>query len=147
MKAMWLLIPAVIAVGGCQRKKGLDATDAWVRLAAVRDRPSAAYFTLHGDAKDRTLISVTSPVAIRAEMHESMNHSGMMSMAPITTVALPAGGTVKFGPGGKHVMLYFVNPGVKPGWTMDLRFTFADGTIFVRRAKVVGPGDPPPAKE
>lgn len=144
MKAAWLLIPALIAVGGCQQKKQLQVTGGWVRLSAVRENPAAAYFTLHGGPKNETLISVTSPVVIRAEMHESMNHDGMMSMAPLKTVPVPAGSTVDFAPGGKHVMLWYVNPGVKPGWTMDLRYTFADGTIIVQRAKVVGPGDPPP---
>lgn len=144
MKAIWLIGPAVMAIGGCQKKPVLDATDAWVRLSPVRTNPSAAYFTLHGGAKDETLISVTSPVAIRAEMHESVNRGGVTTMAPLKTVTVPAGGTVKFEPGGRHVMLYYVNPGVKPTWTMDLRFTFADGRIVIRRAKVVGPADPPP---
>ena len=54
---------------------------------------------------------------------------------------------MSFAPGGKHVMLWYVNPGVKPGWTMDLRYSFADGTVFVQRAKVIGPGDPAPKPE
>jgi copper(I)-binding protein len=144
MKAVWLLVPALFATGACQQKKEIRVSDGWVRLSAVRANPSAAYFTLHGGAKDATLVSVTSPVVIRAEMHESMSKGGMMSMAPLKTVVLPAGGTVEFKPGGKHVMLYYVNPGVKPGWTMDLRFTFSDGLILVQRAKVIGPADPAP---
>jgi copper(I)-binding protein len=144
MKALWLLVPALLVTGACQQKKEIRVTGGWVRLSAVRANPSAAYFTLHGGAKDATLVSVTSPVAIRAEMHESMNTGGMMSMAPLKTVTLPASGTIEFKPGGKHVMLYYVNPGVKPGWTMDLRYTFADGLIVVQRAKVIGPADPAP---
>ncbi len=167
MKAVWLLVPALFVTGACQQKREIRVSDGWVRLSAVRANPSAAYFTLHGGAKDATLVSVTSPVVIRAEMHESMSKpalsdaaggvegggpsassgGAMMSMAPLKTVALPAGGTVEFKPGGKHVMLYYVNPGVKPGWTMDLRYTFSDGLILVRRAKVIGPADPAPTKE
>ncbi len=144
MKARWLLVPALFATGACQQEKEIRVSGGWVRLSAVRANPSAGYFTLHGGPKDATLVSVTSPVAIRAEMHESMSTGGMMSMAPLRTVTLPAGGTVEFKPGGKHVMLYYVNPGVKPGWTMDLRYTFSDGLIIVQRARVVGPGDPAP---
>ena len=144
MKAIWMLVPAVIATTACQREKAISVSDGWVRLSAVRDRPSAAYFTLHGGPKDTVLLSVTSPVVIRTEMHESMNMDGMMTMAPLSRVPLPADGTVEFKPGGRHVMLYLVNPGVKPGWTMDLRYTFADGTILVQRARVVGPGQPKP---
>jgi periplasmic copper chaperone A len=147
MKPILLLAAGAALLGGCQQKKELHVTDGWVRLSAVRANPSAAYFTLHGGPKDATLISVTSPVAIRAEMHESMNHGGLMSMEPLKTVKVPAGGTVAFAPGGRHVMLYFVNPGVKPGWTMDLRYSFSDGTVFTQRAKVVGPGDPAPKPE
>jgi periplasmic copper chaperone A len=144
MKALWLLVPALLATAACQQKPEIRVSDGWVRLSAVRDNPSAAYFTLHGGEKDATLVSVTSPVAIRTEMHESMTKGTMSTMAPVRTVALPAGGTVEFKPGGKHVMLYYVNPGVKPGWTMDLRYTFSNGLILIQRAKVVGPGDPAP---
>lgn len=141
MKATLLLVPAVAMLAGCQQPKQVAATGAWIRLAAVPANPSAAYFTLKGGPKDATLTGVSTPAAMRSEMHESMNAGGMMSMAPLKLVALRAGSEVRFAPGGKHVMLY----GLKAtGGTVPLTFTFADGHTLTTPAKLVGAGDPAP---
>ncbi|CAN5545540.1 copper chaperone PCu(A)C [soil metagenome] len=140
------LAPLILAVAlaGCGQAKETRVTDAWVRLAAAPGRPAAAYFTLKGGPADATLISVTSPVVIRSEMHESMAHGTTMTMAPIQQVALPAKGEVRFAPGGKHVMLFDMNPAIKPGSIVSLVFTFADGLKIEYGAKSIAAGDPPP---
>ncbi|WP_375398682.1 copper chaperone PCu(A)C [uncultured Sphingomonas sp.] len=145
MKAVWLLATMLLlAATGCQRKEMVSVGDAWIRLGAVPRSPGVAYFTLHGGPRDMVLLSVTSPNVIRTEMHESMTRSGMATMAPMATVALPARATMAFAPGGKHVMLFDVNPAIKRGGVQTLRFTFADGLILMRDARVVAAGDPAP---
>ncbi|MES2753914.1 MAG: copper chaperone PCu(A)C [Pseudomonadota bacterium] len=141
-----LLAPICLfaALGGCQQAKEITISDGWLRLAAAPGRPAAAYFTLHGGATDATLLSVTSPVAIRTELHESMKQGAAMTMRPLQQVALPAGQTVTFAPGGKHLMVFDVNPVVKPGGGAQLEFTFADGLRLQYTVKAVGAGDPPP---
>jgi copper(I)-binding protein len=67
-----------------------------------------------------------------------------MTMKPVGQVAIPAGGKVAFAPGGKHLMLFDVKPGVKAGDTMKLDFAFADGKALSVDAKVIAAGDPPP---
>ncbi len=103
-------------------------TDAVVRMAANPKAPSVGYFTLKGGPSDDRLLTVTSPVVIRVEMHESMTGGGMASMKPLDGgVAVPANTDVKFEPGGKHIMLFNINPGMKVGETMRLDFVFASG--------------------
>jgi len=87
---------------------------------------------------------VTSEVAIRAELHESMQKGNMASMKPIDHVALPAASKVVFAPGGKHVMLYDINPTIVPGRTVPLLFTFADGLRILYNAPAIAAGDPAP---
>lgn len=129
------------ALAACSAPPELSVDDAWVRLNAVPSRPAAAYFTLHGGAADATLINVTTDVAVRSEMHESMSGG----MKPLASVAVPATGKVAFRPGGRHVMLFNVNPGIRPGERrMLLTFTFSDGTRIQRKAQVLGAGDPAP---
>lgn len=138
---------AVIAaslLAGCQQPKQLYVSDAWVRLGAVKGRPAAAYFTIHGGAADATLINVSTDVAIKAEMHETNKMGAAMTMATVTSVPVPAGKPIEFGPGGKHVMLFDVNPGIKPGATMTFTFSFADGLRIQQDARVIGAGDPAP---
>ncbi|MFA6114340.1 MAG: copper chaperone PCu(A)C [Sphingomonas sp.] len=142
------LLGVLLALAGCESPKEIHVTNAWVRLAAVPRGPAAAYFTLHGGPADATLVSVTSDVSIRAEMHESMTSGSlagsMASMKPIQQVALPAGGEIAFAPGGKHVMLFDVNPGIKPGAPVPLLLTFADGQRVTYKATAVGAGEGAP---
>lgn len=152
---MHRLLPAVtvalVALGltGCQSTGQAYADHAYVRLSPVKGNPAVAYFILHGGKADLTLLSVTSPVVIKTELHESMNGqgggmAGMASMKPVAAIALPAQGKVEFAPGGKHVMLFDLNPRVKPGGTIPLVFTFANNDRIQVDAPVITVGDPVP---
>jgi len=68
----------------------------------------------------------------------------MSAMKPIDHLPLPAGGTIAFAPGGKHLMLYDVNPEIAPGRTLALTFTFSDGTRLQYPALVIAAGDAAP---
>lgn len=138
------VLAVLLALAGCGSPKEMHVSNAWVRLAAVPRGPAAAYFTLHGGPADATLVSISSDVSIRAEMHESMMSGSMSSMKPIQQVRVPAGGDLVFAPGGKHVMLFDVNPGIKPGSPVPLLFTFADGQRITYKATAVGAGDGAP---
>ncbi|QHL91291.1 copper chaperone PCu(A)C [Sphingomonas changnyeongensis] len=146
-----------LATAGCtQEEAQLQVTDAWVRISPVASNPSAGYFTVKGGEKAVQLIGVSSPVAIRTEMHETMaDHGagdgnsdgkghGMTMMKPVTSVDVPARGTVAFAPGGRHAMFWNINPGIVPPRTMPLVFTFSDGTQIEVAARTVAVGAPAP---
>lgn len=139
------VIVALVALSACAPKTELAARDAWVRLPAVAGQPGAAYFTLQGGATRDTLLAVSTPAALKAEMHESMKGDhGMMAMAPLKDVAVPAGGRLDFAPGGRHVMLFSIGPAVKAGQKIPLTLSFASGKTLQLDAKVVGAGDAAP---
>ena len=143
--------PGIVAVAllaaGCQQQAAETKVErAWVRLPAVAGRPGAAYFTIRGGSQGDTLLQVSTPAAVRAELHETMDHAGMKSMQPVRDLAIPAGGTLAFAPGGKHLMLFDIGPAVKPGDTVPLALAFASGRKVKVQAKVAGPGDPAPAE-
>ena len=151
MRAFGIVVLAsALAIGGCSKKPAeITITDGVVRLSPNPKTPSVAYFTLHGGATDDRLLDVTSPVVIRTEMHESMTTGGpstgsggsMASMKPLEGgVALPAGGTVRFEPGGKHVMLFGINPGITSRETIQMQFTFASGLQLQSYIKTRAPG-------
>jgi periplasmic copper chaperone A len=120
-------------------------TRAWVRLPAVAGQPAAAYFTLTGGRHATRLVRMETALAVRTELHESMTGAGGMSMmTPLDHVDLPAGGTVAFKPGGDHAMLIGLDPAVKPGTAVPLRFGFADGTTTEAEAKSVAAGEDAP---
>lgn len=131
MAAMAALL-ALAATGGCKTAADeLTITDAWVRLPAVPRQPAALYFTIRGGAVDDTLIGVSADNAIRAEMHRTMKApDGMAAMTPLAEVTVPAHATLKFAPGGLHVMLFDVNPAIKPPRVMPINFTFRSAAHY-----------------
>lgn len=106
----------------------------------------AAYFTIHGGPQDLSLVRVSTEVAIRSEMHETMAEGAATSMAPVMNVQVPAGSIVRFEPGGKHVMLWNINPGVAPPKAITLNLTFSNGEEIAVQAPLVAAGSPPPGE-
>ncbi|TPG15259.1 copper chaperone PCu(A)C [Sphingomonas oligophenolica] len=136
---------AALWLAGCGGPQQVSVDHAWVRLSAIKTNPAAAYFTIHGGPQDRTLVAVSADAAVKAEMHETMkSDEGMSTMEPVAAVPVPAKTEVAFKPGGRHVMLFDVNPGIKPGSALTLTFTFANGERIVERAAVIAAGDPAP---
>src|SRR4051812_21842639 len=94
----------------------------WIRLPARPDLPASGYFDAAAEGKVGPLESVTLENA-RVEMHESMAHQGMASMKPIGPTDF-VDGRMTFAPGGKHLMIYGLPAGLKPGTTLPLVFHF-----------------------
>ena len=101
-------------------------TAATVRLAVVPGRPAAGYFILTAGAAPVELTAVTSPLA-RVELHGMSMAGGVMRMDRLPSVRVAAGASIRFAPGGSHLMLFDVPASVRPGATLPLVFVFADG--------------------
>jgi periplasmic copper chaperone A len=138
---------STLALPGCAKEQQLHVTDAYVRFNPVPTNPSAAYFTVHGGPQDVSLLSVSTEVAIRSEMHETMGEGSMASMKPVMNIDVPAGSVVKFEPGGKHVMMWNINPGIKPPKRITLTFAFSNGERIQADAPLIPAGAPAPGAE
>jgi copper(I)-binding protein len=146
MKALTLLIApgCALALGACE-KQPLYVDQAYVRLSPNPQSPSAGYFTVHGGPEPVTLRDVITEAAVRVEMHDSRMHGGMMTMKPLDAVDIPAKTVVRFEPGGRHLMLWNVNPGVAATGKITLTFLFSNGDRILVDAAVQKTGDAPPA--
>jgi copper(I)-binding protein len=144
MQRWWTIAAGALMLTGCLKPATIDAENPWVRLPAVAGRPASGYFTLHGGAQPTRLVSVSADLAIRTEMHRSMATGGTMTMQPVRNLPLPAHGEIRFAPGGLHLMIFGLDPSLKPGGTTILTFTFADGSRMQRKAQAVGAADPAP---
>jgi copper(I)-binding protein len=140
-----MILAASLALGACSATPPTLSVDkGYIRLAAVPNRPAVAYFTVHGGTADTTLIAVNSEVSVKAELHESMKAGGMASMKPLGDVPIRSGSTVEFKPGGKHLMLFDMNPGIKPGRVVTLTATFANNQRILFDAPTIAAGAPAP---
>jgi copper(I)-binding protein len=127
---------ALFATAGCSDPPPLYVDGGYVRLNANPNAPSAAYFTIHGGSEAVVLRDVTTDEAVRLELHESMTQDGMASMKKVATVDVPAKSTVKFKPGGKHVMLWNVNQQAIADGKMSFSFIFSNGDRILVDAAV-----------
>ncbi|WP_336965147.1 copper chaperone PCu(A)C [Sphingobium aquiterrae] len=134
-----------LALSACGDPQPLYVDQAWVRLSPNPGNPSAGYFTVHGGPQAVQLRGVITDRAQRIEMHESMKHDGMMVMQPIESVDIAAKAEVTFAPGGKHIMLWGVNPTAVQQGTMPLTFLFSNGDRIIVDAVIRKPSDGAPA--
>lgn len=141
------LLGLTLILAACGQAKLLYVDQAWVRLSANEETPSAGYFTVHGGEEDVRLLSVISPAVLRVEMHESVEKDGMMSMEPLKTADIPAGEDVTFGPGGKHLMIWGINPAAKAQGKLPLTFIFSNGDRIIYDAVIRSPADGAPASK
>jgi len=139
-------VAAAVLLSSCHaRSEDPKIAHAWVRLAAIPGQPAAAYFTIVGGRSSERLVQVESAMAQKVDLHESMGGAGgMAGMKPLDGLDVPAGATIVFAPGGKHAMVYGLDPVVKPGTAIPLRFGFAGGKTAEAEAKSVAAGDDAP---
>jgi copper(I)-binding protein len=68
----------------------------------------------------------------------------MTMMRQLAGIALPAGETIAFAPGGKHLMIFGLDPKLKPRDRLRLTFRFRAAPPVEAEARLVGPADGPP---
>jgi copper(I)-binding protein len=101
-----LLLPACFANAHEYKAGELEIAHPWSQELPPNAPNVAAYFVIHNSGKtaDR-LLSVDSPIAGEAQLHEHVMQGDVMKMQHVPSVQIPAGGEVTFAPMAYHVML------------------------------------------
>ena len=155
---------AALALAACGSDDGgISIEDAWARTSAAGQTTGAVYFQVTAEEDDRLVaVSVPGSVAATAEIHEVVMaamdaedgemdaEDGEMDaedgeMDPqmrmqelVDGLALPAGETVTFQPGGYHVMLLDIAGPLEVGDEIELTLDFEtadDLTVTVEVAE------------
>ncbi|MER5421218.1 copper chaperone PCu(A)C [Streptosporangium roseum] len=102
-------------------------TDPWVKT--TKKGMSAAFGTLVNNTdSDITVVSGTSPLSPKIELHEVVDSKGKMIMRPKEGgFVIPARSTHQLQPGGDHIMLMGVTEEVKPGAQIPFTLTLKGG--------------------
>jgi copper(I)-binding protein len=104
--------------------QALEVTGAWSR-PAMAGRVGVAYLTVTDTGAPDQLIGASTPVAARAELHESMVKNGMASMRPVPAIPVAPGKPAVLAPGGYHLMLVDLARPLVAGQTFPLTLDFA----------------------
>jgi copper(I)-binding protein len=104
----------------------VEIKGAWARATVQGQKATGAFMQL--TAKDKAqLVSVSSPVAGVAEVHEMKMNGDVMQMRAVQGgLELPAGKAVELKPGGYHVMLMDLKTPLVKDTTVPLTLVFKD---------------------
>lgn len=121
------LLFALLLVACEGQPAGITIANAVYRAPLVDGAPGVAYFSITSPTNDR-IVGISSPESQSVEIHESTEHDGVSAMEKRETIALPAGKTVTFGPGGLHVMVIAPIP-KRPSATFPIQITLESGRV------------------
>ena len=140
-------------VGALGAESGPGKTLGALTVSEPRSRPTSSGATVAGGyltitnagAEADRLIRAASPRATRTELHEMAMDGNMMTMRPVTSIEVPANGSVKLEPGGFHIMFLDIPKPFAANETIPVSLTFEkagqiDVELIVRvRAGQSGP--------
>jgi len=120
------LILSAIAVAQAEQIGQLSIIQPWTRATPPKAQTAGGFLTIENNATapDR-LVSASSPIAGRVEIHVMRMDNGVMVMRPATDgITIPAGGSVALAPGGFHIMFMQLKEGLKEGDTVPVVLSF-----------------------
>ena len=122
------IVLTLVACAATAQVPGLVVQEAWSRQPPGTD-VAAVYLTLHNPtSKPITIVGIESSVAGHAMIHETKTEGGQSRMRPHEQLVVAPGETVKFEPGGLHVMLHDMKQPVAVGQNIQLVLLLADGS-------------------
>jgi copper(I)-binding protein len=101
-------------------------SQAWSRASPKGAKVAGGYLTIEnrGAQPDR-LLSATSVVASKVEIHQVLMQDGIMTMRPLDGgLAIPPGGTVTLAPGGNHIMFVGLTAPFEEGQRIPVSLNF-----------------------
>ena len=114
----------------------------WSRPLPPVSANGAAYMTLvnKGSAADK-LVAVSTPMAMKAELHTHTMEGGMMKMRRVDAIEIAPGTPSVLKPGGLHVMMMGLKEPLVEGKSYPLTLTFERaGTVEVT-VRIFEPGE------
>lgn len=115
------------AMAGEMSHDKLSIEGAWARPLPPVTPNGAAYLVVmnHGRHAD-WIVGGSAGIADKIELHTHVHKDGLMKMQKLEQVAVAAGESVAFQPGGMHIMLIGLNKPLVEGDMFSLTLQFAN---------------------
>jgi periplasmic copper chaperone A len=123
--ALSLTVASILATAARAQDEGIEVRDAFARATIGEATSGAVYLTIvnHASGPDR-LMSASTRAAARTDLHMTVRDGDVVRMRRLETLAIPAGETVAFEPGGAHVMLSGLAAPLREGDSFELTLEF-----------------------
>lgn len=127
---------------GPEAPEGIAVSNGRLMLPPVAGNPGAVYFDVaNSGASNKMIRAVSVEGAGSAVMHQMGTWNNQPSMDEIIQIAVPAGETLTFEPGGLHVMANDLADTVTAGGQAEVTLTFVGGDKVSFPADVRAAGD------
>ncbi|OWQ93968.1 hypothetical protein CDN99_04440 [Roseateles aquatilis] len=117
-------LPALLLSAGLAQAQ-VVVTGQWVRATVAQQKSTGAFMQLKSPTAVK-LVSVSSPAAGVAEVHEMAMDGSVMRMRPVPALEVPANKPVELKPGSYHVMLMDLKKPIQDGEVVPLTLVFED---------------------
>ncbi|RBW41564.1 copper chaperone PCu(A)C [Psychromonas sp. B3M02] len=106
----------------------LTVTDQYVRATPPHVKNSAAFLTIENQSEESVkLVSVSSDIADRVELHTHISEAGLMKMRQVESILIKGHNSVQLQPGGYHVMFLGLKNDLIAGDSVDITLYFDTG--------------------
>jgi copper(I)-binding protein len=130
-----ILAFALLLSGAASASAAVSVESAWVRATVPGQTASGAFMRLRSSV-NVVLVSVSTPAAGMADLHQMSLEGGVMKMRALTRLPLPAGKTVELKSGGYHIMLLDLKHPLNKGDRVPLILGFEGGDRKIQKLEV-----------
>ena len=121
--------------------KTLRISSPFTRATPPGAKVAGAFLSIENQGKETDrLVSVSSPIAGLAQIHEMVVDGGLMKMRAVKGIDLKPGATVELRPGGYHVMLEDLKRPLQQGEQFPMLLTFEKAGVVEIKVKVEAMG-------
>jgi len=133
------LSSAASAAEFCQN--AICVSDVWARATPGNAQTGAIFLTVsnRGAAPD-SITGASSEAAQETMIHETTDMGGMAHMHMVAEIAVPAGASLTFAPGGYHVMLMGLSGPLEEGAQIPLTLEFSGAGSIGLDVPILGIG-------
>lgn len=132
MKALTLALCLLTVLTAPALSADITISDVWGRATPGSAKVGAAFMEIKNNGEADKLVSASSEISSRTELHTHIHDNGIMRMREVPAIDIPANGTQSLEPGGYHVMFIGLNRPLAVGETYPLTLVFEKaGKIMV----------------
>ena len=107
----------------------VEVSDPFVRLAPASSQNTGAFMLLKNKGESPVfLVKAENAASAKTELHAHVNDNGVMKMAEVPEIEIPAKGEVALKPGSFHIMLMGLKAPLAENQAIAIALTFKDGS-------------------
>jgi copper(I)-binding protein len=146
MRPLLAAVLIAMALTAFADETGIQVDHVWSR-AAMAGHEGVIYLTITDTGAPDTLTGVSTPVAAKAELHQSFDDHGVMKMRPGAALPVEPGKPVTLAPGGYHIMLMGLKQPLKQGHNFPVTLSFAKAGALIASVTVEKAGAAMPSTD